>query len=87
MKVIGYILIFGIIGLVVGYLLFAKFGGHYIPVLDLFFKQDGVEGLLKTIKGAVTGAETIRQKIYISGGVGAALGLVLSFATGGKRRR
>ncbi len=84
---IGAVIGVGIVGLVVGYLIFANEGsGHYIPV-----------GLLVGIKantfgGAVQGFFTrlttnlpaIRQNIIISGIIGAAVGLVISIA--GRRR-
>ena len=83
MKYVFYIILFGVIGLAVGYFLFAKFGGHYIPVFDLFMKQ---KGLLDKVGDAVTGANEIRQNIYICGGVGAAAGLLLAALGGGKKR-
>lgn len=83
MKAIVYLIIFGIIGLVVGYFLFARFGGHYVNVGDLFFND---KGLIGQLGDAISGGEKIRQKIYISGAVGGVVGLLLGAVSGGRKR-
>jgi hypothetical protein len=83
MKFIGYALIFGLIGAAVGYFLFAKFGGQYIPVTDLFFHQKGV---INNIGDALTGGNEIRQNIYIAGGIGAVIGILFSTINNKKKR-
>ncbi len=78
MRTISYIVIFGIIGVFAGYLLFGK-GIDIMTLLKV--PQSG----LGRVGQRVMGYEQIRQNILIAGGVGALVGLVLSLA--GRRPR
>ena len=78
MKTLSYIVIFGIIGLFAGYLLFGK-GTEIMTLLQ------PPKGLLGSGWDKLTGNHAIRQNILIAGGVGALVGLVLSMA--GRRPR
>jgi len=76
--------IFGIVGLVVGYLIFGRleFTNELIPVGQLFSSGNSLFG---EIGRQIAGFQAKRQSIYISGGVGVLVGGVLGFAL--RRRR
>ena len=78
MKPLSYIVIFGIIGLFAGYLLFGK-GVGIMTLLET------PKGLLGATWDKATGNQAIRQNILIAGGVGALVGLMMSLA--GRRSR
>ncbi|MCF8363372.1 MAG: hypothetical protein K9G70_12200 [Prolixibacteraceae bacterium] len=69
------ILVFLIIGLVLGYLIFGRMSGEYVS-LNAIFSQS--ENVLESIGRNIAGLEQMRQNILISGGVGAVVGLILS---------
>jgi hypothetical protein len=83
-RAIVLIVVLGIAGLLVGYLVFARTEGGYISLEALL--RPARHGLDRLVK-KVTGIETMRRNILISGAVGAALGLVLGAATGGRTSR
>jgi hypothetical protein len=74
---ISLALVLGIAGLILGYVLFAKFGDSYIPVQDLLF--GGGDSILKKLGNAVRGVEEVRRKILFTGAGGAVIGLVIGF--------
>jgi hypothetical protein len=78
MKTLSYVVLFGALGLLGGYLLF----GRGVDVMTLLQPP---KGLLGPTWDKATGHEAIRQNILIAGGVGALVGLVLSLA--GRRPR
>ena len=67
-------IIFGIVGLVVGYLIFGRAFGELVPIADIFRPAGN---LFEQLGEAVRGIEEMRQNILISGGVGLACGVVL----------
>lgn len=69
-------IVFGVIGLAVGYLIFARseLTNQLIPIRDLFGPPENAIGEFIRDVGGLTGK---RQSVYISGGVGAAVGVVL----------
>jgi len=73
-KIISSAVILGIVGLVAGYFLFGKMGNSYVDIQTLiapggsFFKQLG---------NTIRGVEEMRRKILITGGAGAAVGIVV----------
>lgn len=75
-KLVIYILLFGIIGLIIGYLLFGKMGGEYINVKVIF---NSSKSAIESFGRNVSGLAKIKQNILISGGIGAVLGLVITF--------
>ena len=80
-------IMFGIIGLVVGYFLFAKYvNGSYIPVDQLI---TGPHGVFQTVASAFAQntLPEIRRNIIISGLVGVVAGFVIGVGTRGGRRR
>jgi len=74
-KTIIFILIFLVIGLVLGYLIFGRMSGEYVS-LNAIFSQS--ENVLESIGRNIAGLEQMRQNVLISGGVGAVLGLIIS---------
>ncbi|MCK5168705.1 MAG: hypothetical protein KAQ75_02410 [Bacteroidales bacterium] len=75
-KLVIYILLFGIIGLIIGYLLFGKIGGDYINVKVIF---NSSKNAIESFSRNISGLAKIKQNILISGGIGAVLGLVITF--------
>jgi len=85
-RVILGIIVVGVIGLVVGYLIFARTPGGYLSLKSLLAPAKGLEKLGELVKYRADVPE-IRQNILISGAVGGAIGLVLGAVTGRERRR
>jgi hypothetical protein len=76
MKKILLVLAFAISGLIVGYLIFGKWGGQYVSFDKLFsFGGNGFESALRSISGI----EEIRNKVLMCGGAGAVVGVLLAF--------
>ncbi len=69
-------LIFGLIGLVAGYLLFGRVGGSYISPMELIAPSSD---LFSRLGRAVRGVEEVRRQVLISGGVGALAGAAVGF--------
>lgn len=68
-------LLFGVLGLVVGYLIFGRVGGSFVPPLDLVRMPDNI---FQELGQAVRGIQEVRRSILISGGVGVAVGILYS---------
>ena len=87
-RTIVLIIVLAAVGLVVGYLIFARTEGGYVSLKALLRPT---RHLLDELVKKVTGIETMRRNILISGAVGAGVGLVLGLATGrrpaSRRRR
>ncbi len=75
-KYITYILIFAILGLIVGYLIFGKFAGDYVSLSTIFGSSDNA---LETFGRNVSGLNSMKQNILISGAIGAILGFIIVF--------
>ncbi len=82
MRTFSSIILFGVIGLIVGYLLFAKVGNRYIPVADLLQVSRGV---MAAIASKLYRYNQVLQNILIAGGVGALVGLVLGLGARSRR--
>ncbi len=75
MKKIVIIVLFVIIGLVFGYLVFGRIAGEYVDINLIFTQTDsGLESLGRNIAGITK----MKQNILLSGGAGAIIGLVIS---------
>jgi uncharacterized membrane protein YciS (DUF1049 family) len=74
-KGILLIILFAIIGLVLGYLIFGRISGEYVDI-ELIFQSS--ESTIKSFGRKLTGITSMKQNILISGGVGAVVGLVIS---------
>lgn len=84
MKAISSAIAWGLIGLVVGYGIFAKFNGDYVD-LDVIFAQK--KGFLDNLASSIIGLDEMRKNILMCGVGGAALGLVLGvIPTGGNNK-
>ena len=81
-KSVIYIVIFAIIGLIIGYLIFGRIQGEYLTLNTIFGNADNV---IESLGRKVAGLETIKQNILISGGAGGLLGFLLSFFIPGKK--
>ena len=74
-KTIIYIILFGVLGLIFGYLLFGKIAGEYLSLKTIFsFSQSKIESFGRNISGLTR----IKQNILISGGIGAVIGILVS---------
>lgn len=81
-KPLIYILVFAIIGLIIGYLIFGRIEGEYLALNTIFSDADNV---IESLGRKVAGLETIKQNIMISGGAGVLVGIILSIFTRGKK--
>ncbi|MBI9068856.1 MAG: hypothetical protein JEZ09_16285 [Salinivirgaceae bacterium] len=75
-KLSVFILLFGILGLIIGYLYFGKIAGEYLSVNALFGNTGGSIG---EFGRKLSGIQSIKQNIFISGGVGGVLGAVVYY--------
>jgi ABC-type antimicrobial peptide transport system permease subunit len=83
-RVILWIILLAILGLVVGYLIFARTSHGYLSLQSLLSPSQNV---FDTLVRSVRGIPQIRQNILISAGVGAGIGLIAGLAGGSARRR
>ena len=75
-KLIALIILVGIIGLVVGYLIFGTVAGEYVSIKTIFSSSGNA---ISSFGRKVTGITQMKQNILISGGVGGILGIVLYY--------
>ncbi|TVR62762.1 MAG: hypothetical protein EA426_01435 [Spirochaetaceae bacterium] len=80
-KIISLAVIFGVVGLVVGYLIFARapVTGNLIPIGDLFRSPQNVIGQFVQSVGQFA---EIRRNILFTGAGGIALGAILGVVIG-----
>lgn len=76
-KTITLALILGILGLIIGYLIFAKVGDSYIAIRHLI---GGGNNFLEKLGNEIRGVDEIRSKIILTGAGGIILGIVLGFS-------
>ncbi|MFP4010837.1 MAG: hypothetical protein ACLFUM_03990 [Spirochaetaceae bacterium] len=74
---VGSAVLFGLLGLVVGYLIFGRTGGGFIPITDLVQVPDNI---FQELGQAVRGIQEIRRNILIAGGIGVGVGIIYSAA-------
>ena len=82
-RIILLLLVAGVIGLAVGYLIFARTSSGYVSIQVLISPSKNV---LDDLVKSVTGIKQIRQNILICGAVGAGAGLLLGLLTSRVRR-
>lgn len=82
-RIILLLLVVGVIGLAVGYLIFARTSSGYVSIQVLISPSKNV---LDDLVKSVTGIKQIRQNILICGAVGAGAGLLLGLLTSRARR-
>ena len=71
---IASIIIFAIIGLVLGYLIFGRISGDYVSISTIFKSSSGA---LESFGRKLAGISKMRQNILISGGIGGIVGYVV----------
>ncbi len=87
-RIIVSAVLVGILGLGVGYLIFGRIAGEFIPIDQLFrLPGEGIEGALRELGQTITGIKEARQNILISGAVGLAVGAIVGVLRPGARRR
>lgn len=82
-RMVIFALVIGLIGLIFGYLVFGRIGGEYLTVKQVF---QASENVLEDIAASITGLEAARRNIWVSGAVGAGIGLVVGAFLSGRRR-
>lgn len=76
MKKTGFlIIIFAIIGLILGYLIFGRIAGEYVS-LDTIFQDSN--NVIEKLGRNISGLKEMKQNILITGGAGGLLGLIIS---------
>ncbi len=80
--VLFFVILLGFVGLVVGYLIFGRVGGEYLSVKQLF---QPAKNIIEDIARNVAGIQDARRNIWISGAVGAGLGLIVSMLNDRRR--
>lgn len=73
-RIVLYTVIFAVIGLVLGYVIFGRISGEYVEIRAIFTRSDNI---LESIGRTITGLKEIKQNILIAGGVGAVAGLII----------
>jgi hypothetical protein len=73
-RVILFVVVLGLIGLAVGYLIFGRVGGQYVSLQEVF---QPAENILEDIGETITGIQNARRNIWISGAIGGALGVIV----------
>ncbi|GET28126.1 hypothetical protein [Prolixibacter sp. SD074] len=71
---VASIIIFVIIGLVLGYLIFGRISGEYVDISTIFKSSSGA---IESFGRKLAGISKIRQNILITGGVGGIVGYVV----------
>ena len=82
-RTILLLIVVGLIGLAVGYLVFVRTPNGYVSIEVLISPSKNV---LDELVRSVTGIKQIRQNILICGAVGAGVGLLLGLVTSRTRR-
>lgn len=82
-RIILLLIIIAVIGLVAGYLIFARTSSGYVSIQALISPSKNV---LDDLVKSVTGIKKIRQNILICGAVGAGVGLLVGLLTSKVRR-
>ena len=75
-KFLTYVILFAVIGLIVGYLLFGKIAGEYVNIRTIF----GIsQNAFKSFGRNVSGLMSMKQTILVSVGIGAIVVFVIKF--------
>lgn len=74
-RTIIFILVFIVIGLVLGYFIFGRMAGEYVSIGTIFGESDNA---LESFGRNISGLTEMKQNILITGGAGGVLGLILS---------
>ncbi|MDP8220815.1 MAG: hypothetical protein P9X26_05685 [Candidatus Stygibacter frigidus] len=82
MKHVRAVIFLGIIGLIIGYLIFGNVNGKLVSVNKIFGSDDNI--VERTLDN-VAGLDKAREKILVSGAIGALAGLLISVIKGKKK--
>lgn len=74
-RTVIFILVFIVIGLVLGYFMFGRIAGEYVSIGTIFGESDNA---LESLGRNISGLTEMKQNILITGGAGGVLGLILS---------
>ncbi len=78
MKAVAFLVLFAIIGLIVGYVIYGKINDEYVDPTQIFVPRKGVVGFgIKKLYNL----EEKRKGILIAGAIGGIIGLFLGIAT------
>jgi len=83
MKIIAYTLLFAVIGLIAGYLLYGRVDGTFLDPQHILSAPSASEPDAASVPFDL---EKIRTRIYLAGLIGAVAGLLFGFLTGGKKK-
>ena len=83
MKIITYTLLFAVLGLIAGYLLYGIVGGVFIDPRHILAAPAAAETDAAPVPFDL---EKIRARVYLAGLIGALTGLLFGFLTGGKKK-
>jgi hypothetical protein len=72
-KIVPSVVLFGVLGLVAGYLIFGRVAGSYVPLQSLIMPA---EGGLARFGQALRGIPEIRRNILVTGAAGAVVGAI-----------
>lgn len=78
MRILRYAIIFALVGLSVGYLIYGRVNNEFINPISLFKKPDNI---LDRLMGGIHGFEKKRQSILLCGVVGCMAGLFFAAMT------
>jgi hypothetical protein len=82
MRMIGFLILFLLIGLAVGYGVFGKVNNEYVNPVTFFTKPSN---LIDKISTGIMGFEKRGKNILISGAIGGAVGLLFGALKGKKK--
>jgi hypothetical protein len=83
MKIIAYTLLFAVIGLIAGYLLYGLVDGIFLDPRHILSAPSVSEPDAASVPYDL---EKIRTRVYLAGLIGAVAGLLFGFLTGGKKK-
>ena len=72
-RIVIFVVVVGAVGLVVGYLIFGRVGGDYLSVKQIL---QSANNPLTDLAQSMLGIREARRNIWISGAIGAGLGLL-----------
>lgn len=74
-KALIFLILFGFIGLIIGYLFYGKIAGEYVSLKAIFGASTNS---LQSLGRKVSGLQQIKQDIIISGVIGATIGVIIA---------
>ncbi len=78
MRVVSFLVLCGLAGLLFGYLIFGRFNGEFISIERLFTTSENIVG---RTYNTLTGVNEARKSIIVSGCVGAIVGIFIGLLT------